>query len=199
MTRAFRCRCGRVAGEIVDGRDTRLMVCYCNDCQAYAHALGKADEMLDECGGTLVLGVRPRQLQLNRGREVLCCLSLTSKGLLRWYAGCCGTPIANTMRNPRIAHVGLLHTCLSGSRSSVESSYGPVRMRGFVKHATQPPVLKASGTFAAVLGLAASLLHARLTGSYRITPFFDSAGNPVVLPRVLSTGELKQARMARAG
>ncbi len=197
MTQPFRCRCGRLAGEIIDSRDSRLLVCYCNDCQAYAHALGNAEEILDDCGGTLVLSVRPRPRRLSRGREVLCCLSLTSKGLLRWYAGCCGTPIANTMRNFRFAHVGLIHSCLGSSMATVENSYGPVRMQGFVKHATRQPPLRATRRLSAVIGLAATLLNARLSGSYKLTPFFDVDGTPIVTPRVLSAEQLAEARTMR--
>lgn len=94
MTCQFRCQCGRIAGEIVDPRDSWHLLCYCRDCRAYAHALEKGAEVLDEFGGTHVIGVRPRQLRLLRGTEVLRCLSLTPRGLLRWYAGWCGSPIS---------------------------------------------------------------------------------------------------------
>jgi hypothetical protein len=67
---------------------------------------------------------------------LLRCLSLSEKGLLRWYAGCCGTALANTPRNPRIANVGLMHTCITGS---LESSFGPVRFQAFRGSAVQRP------------------------------------------------------------
>ena len=32
--------------------------------------------------------------------------------MIRWYAGCCKTPIGNTLENHKISFVGLLHNCL---------------------------------------------------------------------------------------
>jgi hypothetical protein len=149
--------------------------------------------MLDEHGGTLVLGLQPRQIRFNRGREVLRCLSLTPQGLLRWYAGCCGTAIGNTMRSRRFAYVGMIHTCLAASPAAVEGSFGPVRMLGFRKQATRPPPRRAQGTSTAALGLLAALL----IGTYKITPFFTASGEPVVPPRVLSAAQLERARAGR--
>jgi hypothetical protein len=71
-------------------------VCYCKDCQAFAHFLGKDGETLDERGGTDVTQVLPKNIAFTQGTEILACIRLTEKGLLRWYAGCCNTPVVNT-------------------------------------------------------------------------------------------------------
>jgi hypothetical protein len=199
MSITFRCRCGRIAGEILDPQDSWHFLCYCRDCRAYAHALGKASEVLDAWGGTHVLAVRPRQLTLTRGQEALACLSLTERGLLRWYAGCCGTALLNTPRNPRLAYAGLVHTCLAESAEALERRFGPVRHQAFTKHATSDPPRIARGSTTALASLVVALLRGRLGGSWRLTPFFDVAtGEPVVKPRVLTGEELARARAGAA-
>jgi hypothetical protein len=195
MTCHFRCSCGRIAGEIVDPRDSWHLLCYCRDCRAYAHALGNGAEILDEYGGTHVVGVRPRQLRLLRGAEVLCCLSLTPRGLLRWYAGCCGSALINTPRDPRLPYVGLVHTCLSSSLASLEQSFGPVRYQANKGGATRPPPRLAKAPALALAGLYVALLRGRIGGSWRLTPLFDpTTREPVAKPRILSPEQLGRAR-----
>jgi hypothetical protein len=56
----LRCRCGRVrgiAGDVSPSSGFRF-VCYCGDCQAFAHFLDRAD-VLDAAGGTDIF-CRPR-------------------------------------------------------------------------------------------------------------------------------------------
>jgi len=51
-------------------------------------------------------------------------------------------------------------------------------------------------TTISVLRFAASLLRARLDGSYKRTPFFTPDGIPVVEPRVLATVERERVMYA---
>lgn len=195
MSYTFRCRCGRLAGEILDPLDSWHVACYCRDCQAYAHALGRPGEVLDAHGGTRIVALRPRQLRFTRGHEVLCCLSLTPKGLLRWYAGCCGTPVANTPRDRHVAYAGLVHSCLAPSLDALERSFGRLRYQANVQHATSPPPRLAGGGKLALAGLMVALLRGRIGGSWRLTPFFDpTTGEPAAKPRVLTPAQLETAR-----
>ncbi len=57
--------------------------------------------VLDERGGSQIIQVPPKNLTFTQGREVLASMRLTEKGLLRWYAGCCNTPIGNTLITPK--------------------------------------------------------------------------------------------------
>ena len=59
----FRCRCGEVRGFVADAspRTVNRVVCYCDDCQAFAHRLGRAD-LLDAHGGSDVVQVAPASL-----------------------------------------------------------------------------------------------------------------------------------------
>ena len=190
MNHPLRCRCGTLRGYVSHSHSVNRGVCYCKDCQAYAHFLGKPGDILDEMGGTDVVAILPKNLTLTHGLEVLACMSLTDNGLLRWYASCCNTPIGNTRRDFRFSFVGLVHTCLRDPSISLESSFGPVSMRVNTKHAKGKPKSMPISTVAAVLRFLSSVIRARLDGSYRSTPFFDpDRGTPVVPPKVLSSGE----------
>ena len=117
--------------------------------------------------------------------------------MLRWYASCCNTPIGDTSRDFKVSHVGLLHNCLRDSSTSLDSAFGPVRMRVGMKSAKGTPKAMALSTTVTILQFMARLVRARLDGSYRKTPFFDpETGAPRVSPKVLTPDE--RARLMQA-
>src|SRR3954451_11017182 len=89
MNHPIRCACGTVAGALALTHRTRRALCYCRDCQSYAHALGNTDAILDADGGSDVVPTVQEAVRFHQGHEPIACLSLTSAGLLRWYARCC--------------------------------------------------------------------------------------------------------------
>lgn len=179
-------------------RSSQRVVCYCRDCRAYAWHLGDSD-VLDAQGGTEIVASLPSKLRFDAGSDALECLSLSPRGLLRWYADCCGTPIANTPRNPKIAYAGLVHTCLEQGTPPLQQSFGPLRMAVNTGSALGPvrktPIL---ATAASLFGLATTLLAARIGSGWRDNPFFDDAGTaaPVRSVRVLTPAERAQAYAA---
>jgi hypothetical protein len=184
---ALRCRCGTITGLVSAPRTANRVICYCTDCQAYAHFLGRPDDVLDERGGSDVTQILPKHITFSHGIEALACLRLTPKGLLRWYAGCCNTPVGNTLATPRISFVGLLHTCLGDSARSLDDVFGPVRSRVNTGGACDDPKPRSTGVGRSVLWFVTTTLKARINGDYRKTPFFDvSTGTPIAAPRVLS-------------
>lgn len=186
----LRCRCGTLRGHVSHPDKVSRGVCYCKDCQAFAHFLGKTDDILDEMGGTDVIATLPKYLTFTQGIEALVCMSLSPNGMLRWYASCCNTPIGNTPRDFKISHVGLIHTCLDDPSRTLESSFGPVRMRVNTKNARGKPKAMPVSTIASILRFMSLLIRARLDGSYKSTPFFDpERGTPVVQPKVLTLSE----------
>ncbi|EJL78500.1 hypothetical protein PMI15_04349 [Polaromonas sp. CF318] len=197
MTHPLRCQCGTLQGHVSHTESVCRGVCYCKDCQAYAHFLGKADEILDEMGGSDVVATLPQYVSFTQGVEKLTCMSLSDKGMLRWYASCCNTPIGNTSRDFKVSHVGLLHNCLQDPSTSLDSAFGPVRMRVGMKSAKGTPKAMAFSTTMAILQFMGRLVRARLDGSYRKTPFFDpETGAPRVSPKVLTPDE--RARLMQA-
>ena len=98
MTVPLACSCGAVRGVLrnANARNGSRLVCMCDDCQTYAHHLGRAGDILDAHGGTEVYQTYPARLGFTQGSEPVRCLRLSPKGLMRWHTGCCRTPIGNT-------------------------------------------------------------------------------------------------------
>jgi hypothetical protein len=159
--------------------------------------LGRPDEILDAQGGTDVIQTRPANVIFTQGREALACMRLTEKGLLRWYAACCNTPIGNTLPGFRVSFVGLVHSCLDGSGASLDNSFGPVRAYVNTKGAKGAVKSSSIGMMSMIARFIAMVVRARIDGSYRRTPFFSAdTGAPIVSPRVLSPGERERVMNA---
>lgn len=191
----LRCRCGRLQGRVSPVRPVNHVICYCRDCQAFAHFLGRADEILDPLGGTEVVQTLPANVAFTGGLAELACMRLGPKGLLRWYARCCRTGIGATLPNPRISFVGLVTDCLpvadpADPANGLDGVFGPVTLRANVKRARARVPGPHGSLAAAAARLAWMVVRARADGRHRRTPFFDPASRaPVVTPRVLSRAE----------
>ncbi|WP_043764641.1 DUF6151 family protein [Algiphilus aromaticivorans] len=193
----IRCDCGKLQGifrGVAAGSGNRT-VCYCRDCQAFARFLERPD-VLDAHGGTEVFQHSPRGLVFTEGTAQLACVRLSDKGMLRWYAACCRTPIANTMPASAMPFVGLISAAWDAEGDTL---LGPVRNRIQAQSAIgDTGDLEASQgvplpVFVRVLWL---LIKARLRGDHRHSPFFDAAtGQPRARPQVLSP----EARRALEG
>lgn len=101
------CRCGEIRGRVagVSPRTVNRVICYCADCQAFAHHIGCA-ELLDEHGGSDIVQVAPGSLTFTKGDDEIAGIRLSPKGLYRYYARCCKTPLGNTL-DPKIPYVGI--------------------------------------------------------------------------------------------
>ena len=198
MTHRFQCSCGKLRGEILQPEGSMRVACYCGDCQTYAHLLRRADQVLDAIGGTEVVATPASNFSITAGREHLACISLSPRGLLRWYAACCGTPIANTPRDWKLPYVGVVHTCLR-QPDPLERSFPHVEMRVNTKGA-HGPVPRDTGLAGKLrfLRIVMRLGGMRLTGRYRSTPLFSATGEPVAAPRVAAREEVEAARRAAA-
>lgn len=175
----------------------------CDDCQAYAYWLERADDILDENGGTAVFQMTPAQLKLVEGREHLRCVRLSDKGLMRWYAGCCNTPIGNTLASAKMPFIGVFHLVMDHARDgrTAEEALGPVRAR--VQARWGRGELPADAHPRAPLGLILRsvrlLLRGWLRGGHAPSPLFDPlTGKPVAEPTVL-TPEARERLRASCG
>jgi hypothetical protein len=189
------CRCGTVKGTVRRPRRFTRCVCYCKDCRAFARFLGRTGEIMDEKGGTDVVQIVPADITFSQGREALACLRLTRRGMLRWYASCCNTPIGNTVGNTKISFVGLIHTCLQIGGASLDQLFGPVDARvntGSALAPVEPERLKALW---ATLRFMTLLPRARF-GSRPPNAFLSADGAPLAAPRVLTASELAGLRSA---
>jgi len=196
------CRCGRVHGVLREfsAADGFRFICYCKDCQAFARFLDRAD-VLDRCGGTDIVQLAPGRLQFLAGSEALRSLRFSGK-VLRWYSGCCQTPIANTAFSARVPLIGLIHSFVGVEHvdrsrqkildESLDEVLGPPLCRIYERSAIA--ALPANAPAPASLKLFA-LRAGKAFGWWwrglgRPNPFFDEqTGAPRALPRFVTPAE----------
>jgi len=196
----IRCSCGTLRGfarGVSPARGNRV-ICYCPDCQSFAHFLGRANEILDPRGGTEIFQTSPARIQITHGRERLACMRLTPKGLLRWYADCCKTPIGNTAITRAIPFVGVICVCFDSASVGLtrDAALGPVRAHvntTAAKPDAEGRKVRTSGVARSIARFARLVLLARLRGDQKASPFFDArTGEPSETPRVLADDELRE-------
>lgn len=200
MTRtvSLRCRCGAVRGQataITPATDSRA-VCYCDDCQIYALHLGTPD-VLDDRGGTDACMVAPAQVEITQGSEQIRCLRLSPKGLYRWYASCCKTPLGNTL-GPGLPVVILVHTFMdhAADRRTRDEDLGPpkVKMLGRFAIGGTPPGAHPKTPLKMIPHFLGYLAKTYLRGKNKPSPFWDEAGRPRAEPTVLDRAECEALR-----
>jgi hypothetical protein len=145
--------------------------------------------VLDASGGTEVEATLPAAVRFTGGLEHLACMSLSPKGIYRWYAACCNTPVGNTPRNAAIPYVGLVRTCLDAPPETLDRQLGRSHMTANRGSAYGPTSATPVATLLGVARIGGALVKARLSGAYRDNPFFDAAGAPIRSPRVLTKEE----------
>jgi hypothetical protein len=193
----LQCRCGAVHAIAtgVTPSACNHCICYCHDCQAFAHFLGCASDVLDAHGGTDIFQISPASLRFTAGREHLACLRLTPKGLLRWHTRCCNTPVANTLPSPGMPFVGAIRAFAS---EPAETALGPIRGYAFRESAKGDRASVPTGGLPAplmVMRVVGKMLSWRLQGHHRLSPFFDAqTGAPLVEARVLTAAERDELR-----
>lgn len=163
----LRCRCGSVQGSVDFSRASRVrVICHCGDCAVYARHIGNP-------AATQIVQATPDQVTFLVGKERLRCLRLTENGLIRWFTGCCKTPVANTSRHAWLPFVGLMAIVLD---TEDEALLGPASHANGTYPAPWTTVLRS--VWALLLGL--------LLRRHQPNAFFDESGKPVAVPEVLS-------------
>jgi len=184
----LRCRCGAVQGTAL-GVNEELCnhaVCYCDDCQAFARELGNSSNVLDRNGGTDVFQMPASSLVLTKGIEHVRCLRLTPNGTWRWYAGCCNTPIGNTL-GPAWPFVGVIHNFIALGANRL-ALLGPVRGYVYTRYAhgeLTTEQRRNSDRPWFILTSLLKLLIWKLQGRNKPSPFFNSKGLPLCQPKVV--------------
>ena len=185
----LKCRCGTVQGvakNISPNSGTRV-VCYCDDCQAFAKYLGNEAEILDDYGGTDIFQLTPAQVKITSGAEQLRSMRLSSNGLIRWYTHCCRTPIGNTI-SAAVPFLGMVH-CFIDDKGNDET-LGPVRfyLAGqFAQGSSEIQQLHKGVPMGLWVRNLPRLLLAKLQGKNKPSPFFDADGEPVSAPEIYTS------------
>lgn len=182
---AFSCSCGTLKGVVHEAAPTTgcHLICYCKDCRAFARHMDQM-EALEPGGGSPLVQVLPARIEITQGADQIACLRLSPKGLHRWYAACCKTPLANTVGSSRMPLAGMWRPLFEST-----DAFGPVVTHGFTKAALPGGPRKDKGLGRMMGGLAKRALAAYLNGTARQSPFFDAAGAPVAIPQIISKPE----------
>lgn len=166
------CRCGEVRGRVAHAspRTSNRVVCYCDDCQAFLHHLGRAD-LLDAHGGTDIIQVALGSVVFDKGADRLAGVRLSPKGLYRWYASCCKTPLGNTV-GPVFPFVGIVAQAFDAPGAVFGEPRGGIMAR----FALGTPAGATAGVSVGQLFRALRLAIAwKLRGPVWPNPFFDRA------------------------
>ncbi len=187
----FSCRCGAVRGRVADvsPRSVNRAGCYCDDCQAFAHRLGRAD-LLDARGRSDIVQVAPGSMRFEAGQEHIAGLRLSPKGLYRFYARCCNTPLGNTV-GLKIPFVGLPASAFACEGQDPDRLFGPPRgaIMGQFAIGGTPPGTKGISLSLAVQA-AGVLLGWLISGRASPNPLFDRKTREPLYPvSVLSREE----------
>ena len=198
----LQCRCGKLHGWLRDAAPETVnrVICYCDDCQAFLHHLGRA-ELLDAHGGSDIVQVAPATLSFDRGLEHITAVRLTPQGLHRWYASCCKTPLGN-MVSPGIPFVGIVTELFQGAPGArpCDELFGAPHGRILGKFAVgEPPPGSVTFDLPFTARTLRKLLSWKLRGKSWPHPFFDRAtGGPKYPVAVLPPAE-REALRARCG
>ena len=191
---ALRCRCGNVRGVATDLSPTsgNRLVCYCDDCQAFARFLGRPD-VLDAHGGTDICQMAPSRVRITEGAASLRSMRLAPKGLLRWYTECCRTPVANTL-SARVPFAGIIHSFMdfaTDGRSPDEAIGKPIGfIHGRFARGGDHAHIHRTAPFGVILRSARLIIGWWIAGRGTPSPFFDEkTREPRALPHVLSDVE----------
>jgi hypothetical protein len=187
MALSLRCECGHVQGTVEAGHAYTRATCYCRDCQAYTRWLDKPG-LTDARGGTDIVAMNPAAVRITSGDDRVACMSLSDKGLLRWYASCCRTPLGNTPRDGKTAYVGMLAIGLAPP-AAVDQAFGAAGHTVINVKSAQGEVKPTPVAFVVDgLRILRGILGARLRGQAP-SLFFDDRGQPIRTPEVLNADQ----------
>jgi len=194
----FRCRCGEVRGTVTNAspQTVNRVICYCADCQPFAHQLGRAD-LLNKNGGSDIVQIAPAAVSFTTGQDRIVGLRLTPKGLYRWYANCCNTPIGNTM-GPSLPFVGLLAQSFDPPRP--DDFFGAPMAEIFGKCAVgEPPPGSTRFNPAMFFRAIGKVIGWRLGGKTWPHPFFARDTRTPLYPLTVISQERREALRAFCG
>jgi hypothetical protein len=165
-------------------------MCYCDDCQVFAHYLERAGDVLDVHGGTEAFPMLPAQITISEGASQLRAVRLGPKGLYRWYAGCCRTPIANTLR-AGLPMAIVVRSFIDLDDRDCERTFGPIRARIMARYAIGRPPADAHPKVppAFVLRVLSQIARGWFRGAAQPSAFFDPAGQPRAQVQILEKAQ----------
>ncbi|MBT4792334.1 MAG: hypothetical protein HON90_12255 [Halobacteriovoraceae bacterium] len=187
----LKCQCSQVQGYVhTKPQDGNNVVCFCDDCQAFAQFLGNPQNVLTENNGTELFQITPNKLKLTQGKNNLACMQLSPKGLKRWYTSCCKTPVANTM-NGKIAFNGIIQKFIDFDALDISKQDAIGEVSDYCMSRFAKGELPENSHPKYPLGITIKIFKMILLGyvfkTYRPNEFFsEETGEPVIAPVVLT-------------
>lgn len=194
------CSCGEVRGVVANAnpRTVNRVICYCDDCQAFAHYLKRAD-VLDAHGGSDIVQVGPASLTFERGHERIAGLRLSPKGLYRWHARCCGLPLGNTV-GPQIPFVGIVAQAFEHGAQRADEVVGKPTGAILGQYAVGSVPQAARGMpFGIVVRAVLKVAGWRLRGQAWPNPFFERPTRAPIYPVSVLAKSDREALRAYCG
>lgn len=181
----LKCSCWKVQGiakNVAPNTGNRI-ICHCTDCQAFAEYLGRESTILDEYKGTDIFQMPMAYVDITTWKENIKCIRLTEKGLHRWYADCCKTPIGNTMW-AKIPFMGIIHNFMDDKWSRDENLW-PVLANTLLKERLWER--KATSPFKFMPRIIGKLISWKIKGLNTPSVFFDTNGIPISEPKIIKS------------
>ncbi|MDG5751394.1 DUF6151 family protein [Qipengyuania sp. XHP0211] len=187
---SFSCACGTVTGSITDvgPKQGDYVYCHCTDSQAVPKLLGAEERILERAGGTALYQTRCARLRFASGEDRLAGVHMTDKPTLRWYAGCCDTPLFNTYANGKLPYTTiLLANCDEAGRAALGEPSGHLHLADAPGETGD---LKPMSMAALLRSFFKRLVKDIVSGDRRRNPLFDPKTlEPIATPRRLTPGE----------
>ncbi|WP_440056565.1 DUF6151 family protein (plasmid) [Pseudoalteromonas sp. T1lg65] len=182
------CQCNQVTGHIenITPNNANNLTCYCSDCRQFAIELQQQSTVLDVAGGTQIVQVPLSHFHLDSGKEHLACLKLSNKGMHRWYANCCSTPIGNTV-SANWPFIGVIHSFIQDP--GLDAKAGVMQGAVHEKEATSPIPIELRGPHKQGYILFKTLLKFakwKLQGKNSPSCLYEKDGKPVCKPKMLN-------------
>ncbi len=178
----FSCTCGQLSGCIrnVAPQTVVRARCFCADCRAAEICHNQPDP--GENGVDLVM-VDPATLSIDQGADNLAAIKIYPKGILRWYAKCCGARLFNTLDTARFVFI-----TVAADRVDKKDALGPEQARAFVKQPNGKVKHENAGRLYVPMILRS--VGRLFTGRWRDNPLFDrETGAMRAEPHILTREE----------
>ena len=182
----LKCACGTVKGKTsaVSSKIGTRITCCCDDCQAFSQFLGQEGNVLDQYGGTDIFQIPVSFLTITEGKSEIACVRLSPKGMHRWYAKCCNTPIGNTF-GAGGPFIGIIHSFMDKATTS-EVDLGKNRGHILTKFAKTPVPENLKGSSLSInFRVVAKILSWKLKGLNKPSEFFNNNREPICEPQIL--------------
>ena len=184
------CDCGAFKADLLafPKNTPGRLACYCKDCQAFLEKIDRTD-LFDNYKGTEIIPAYPNDISIVQGLTELNCYRLTDKGIYRWTASCCNSPIVNMRRG--FPWAGIYHSAYTKHNPEALHVLGDIKSRIYGRDAVAGAPFKISEkiSFTDMLVVIPFIIKGKILRKNQHSPFFNSEtekpiSEPVILNQV---------------